>query len=247
MNMRELDGGPAREYRLVVTGHRRVVVDMLPAYDGPGFEKLVQFGAQELKQVQARIPAGWQLVVLTGMALGWDQALALAASRLGIVFDAYIPFDGFDTRWPVQSRERYRSIVAAARQKVVVCEGEYEPWKLQKRNEAMVNAGDSVLALWDGTDGGTRNCVLYAGARDLEVRNAWMRWERWPGVKARVTISWRLLGRFYRGPASLQMIGVAASGKFIAVALPAEPAGVRLLIGGEVMHVWRDPLTGKWP
>lgn len=41
-------------------------------------------------------------------------------------------------------------------------EGEYYPAKMQKRNEYMVDNSDIVIAVWDGTKGGTYNCVNYA-------------------------------------------------------------------------------------
>ena len=36
---------------------------------------------------------------------------------------------------------------------------------MQTRNEHMVNNSDTVLAIWDGTSGGTANCVRYAKKR----------------------------------------------------------------------------------
>ncbi|PAD70641.1 hypothetical protein CHH83_02225 [Bacillus sp. 7586-K] len=33
---------------------------------------------------------------------------------------------------------------------------------MQKRNEWMVDNSDYVIAVWDGTKGGTGNCVKYA-------------------------------------------------------------------------------------
>lgn len=44
----------------------------------------------------------------------------------------------------------------------MVSDEEYKPWLMQKRNEFMVDRVDTVLAVWDGSDGGTGNCVKYA-------------------------------------------------------------------------------------
>ncbi len=33
---------------------------------------------------------------------------------------------------------------------------------MQKRNEWMVDNCDMLVAVWDGTDGGTYNCIDYA-------------------------------------------------------------------------------------
>jgi len=38
----------------------------------------------------------------------------------------------------------------------------YTPAKMQKRNEAMVNDCNILIAVWNGTKGGTYNCIEYA-------------------------------------------------------------------------------------
>lgn len=40
--------------------------------------------------------------------------------------------------------------------------GDYHPAKMQIRNRYMVNNSDIVIAVWNGTKGGTANCVNYA-------------------------------------------------------------------------------------
>jgi uncharacterized phage-like protein YoqJ len=40
--------------------------------------------------------------------------------------------------------------------------GDYAPWKMMLRNKYMVNNCDVLLALWNGTPGGTQKCVAYA-------------------------------------------------------------------------------------
>lgn len=116
--------------------------------------------------------------VISGMALGWDTALALAALDLGIPLLAAVPFAGQERKWPVPSQEIYRAIIARA-EVVVVCEGGYAPWKLQKRNEWMVDNADALIALWDGSSGGTANCVAYAAPRGIRMVNVWSTWERY--------------------------------------------------------------------
>ena len=39
---------------------------------------------------------------------------------------------------------------------------EYKPWLMQARNKIIVNHCDTLIALWDGTKGGTYNCIDYA-------------------------------------------------------------------------------------
>jgi uncharacterized phage-like protein YoqJ len=45
----------------------------------------------------------------------------------------------------------------------------YYPAKMQKRNEYMVDSSDIVIAVWDGTKGGTHNCVKYAEKQDKKI------------------------------------------------------------------------------
>lgn len=112
-------------------------------------------------------------VVISSMALGWDQAVASAAIKLGLSVHAYVPFNGQADQWPSAAVARYTTLLAKCAEVRIVSPGEYEPWKMQKRNEAMVDACDTVLALWNGEPGGTGNCVRYAGKVGKPVENLW--------------------------------------------------------------------------
>lgn len=45
----------------------------------------------------------------------------------------------------------------------------YTPLKMQKRNEYMVDYSHVVIACWDGTSGGTGNCVRYVREQNKEL------------------------------------------------------------------------------
>lgn len=100
--------------------------------------------------------------VISGMALGVDMWAAHVAYKLDIPFVAAIPFEGQEKAWPVVSQKAYHLLLNKAVEKVIVCEGDYAPAKMQTRNEYMVNECDVLIAVWDGTPGGTANCVKYA-------------------------------------------------------------------------------------
>jgi uncharacterized phage-like protein YoqJ len=101
--------------------------------------------------------------VISGMALGVDQWAAKAAHLLSIPFIAAIPFEGQELAWPAQSQEVYRELIELADEVVTVCDGGYAAWKMQKRNEFLVDHCDVLLAVWNGDfSGGTANCVRYA-------------------------------------------------------------------------------------
>lgn len=100
--------------------------------------------------------------VISGMALGVDQWWAEVALESGVPVYAAVPFVGQESRWPDSSKEHYRVLMQAATRVKVVCEGGYSAAKMQKRNEWMVDHADVILAIWDGSKGGTGNCVAYA-------------------------------------------------------------------------------------
>jgi uncharacterized phage-like protein YoqJ len=100
--------------------------------------------------------------VISGMALGVDQDLAQVSIELAIPFLAALPFIGQESRWPKSSQDYYEWLLERADDVVVVSSGGYAPYKMQIRNEWMVDHCDILLAVWDGSDGGTSNCVRYA-------------------------------------------------------------------------------------
>jgi uncharacterized phage-like protein YoqJ len=114
--------------------------------------------------------------IISGMALGWDTAWAAAAYVLGVPFTAAIPFEGQESRWPADLQQRYREILAKATEVVVVSHGGYSSTAMEMRNRWMVDRADLIAALWDGSSGGTGNCIRYAKKRKVEIDNLWNRW-----------------------------------------------------------------------
>lgn len=106
-----------------------------------------------------------------GGALGWDTLAARACLLAGIRYHVFVPFDGQELKWPLAARERYHIMLEYAASVRVVSPGPYAAWKMQKRNEAMVNHSLEVWALWDGSDGGTANCIKYAKSVGIPVVN----------------------------------------------------------------------------
>lgn len=140
---------------LAVTGHRPNKLGN--EYDGIGpYSDFLRAKFVEIIQEKSATKA------ISGMALGVDMLWAEVALSLGIPMHAYVPFEGQESVWPKKSQQRYSRILEKAAQKTTVCEGGYAGWKMQVRNEAMVNAADLLVAVWDGSDGGTANCVNYA-------------------------------------------------------------------------------------
>lgn len=106
---------------------------------------------------------------ISGMALGIDQWAASICVKLGIPFIAAIPFLGQENVWPEESKRIYRILLKKAESQHVVSEGSYTAAKLQIRNEWMVDNCDKLIAVWDGTQGGTGNCYKYAESINRDI------------------------------------------------------------------------------
>lgn len=106
---------------------------------------------------------------LSGMALGADQYFANICIGLSIPFVAIVPFEGQENAWPEQSQKTYQALLNKATEKVIVCEGSYAPAKMQIRNEYLCDHSDLLIAVWDGTSGGTGNCVEYAKSKGMKI------------------------------------------------------------------------------
>ena len=139
---------------LAFTGHRpdKLGGHKLP---NPTYIKVCQAIDAKLRELKPE-------KVISGMALGTDQWGAYIAYKLGIPFIAVIPFAGQEKNWPPVSQQAYQSLLKLATGQIIASEGGYSPEKMQIRNELMVNLADQVLAVWDGSSGGTANAVAYA-------------------------------------------------------------------------------------
>lgn len=154
---------PSSDKVIAVTGHRP---DKLLGYGRDREHRLGFYARMCLNGVSCK-------KVITGMALGWDMAVAGACVFWHIPFMAVIPFDGQELRWPEESQYTYRQLLRIADETTVVSGGKYSAYKMQLRNQFMVDRCDLLLALWDGSDGGTANCVRYAQEIGKPVHNCW--------------------------------------------------------------------------
>lgn len=152
--------------RLGVTGHRPEKID---GYSDASARLVRQFAVKQLHDLKPK-------EVITGMALGWDTAIAEACCQLGIPFIAAVPFAGQERSWEPKHQTRYHDLLLAAKKVHIVSRGGYEAWKMDKRNRWIVNESTTMLALWDGSRGGTHNCVRYAQAQKMNVIDCWEEW-----------------------------------------------------------------------
>lgn len=106
------------------------------------------------------------VIGISGMALGadtmWAQALVDAQDAgKSVELHAYIPCSNQSSRWPLTSQRRNADLCArASKQRQFATE--YTPQCMQERNEGMIDDCDLLIAIYDGTHGGTHNAVEYA-------------------------------------------------------------------------------------
>jgi uncharacterized phage-like protein YoqJ len=157
------------------TGHRP---DKLGGYTDEVFLGLVSLARSYICDVRTKTDEGKDIRIISGGALGWDQALAEAAWREGVPYTLALPFPGFEDRWPDKSKKYLAGLMFRSQRTHFVCESGYAGWKMQERNKWMVDNSDAVLALWNGSPGGTSNCVKYAEKVKKPVINLWETYER---------------------------------------------------------------------
>lgn len=153
--------------RIGITGHRP---SKLWGYDltSPQYEALRSILRETILQSQCDM-------AYTGMALGVDQIFAEEILQLkqqghNITLCACIPFLGQQCKWPAKAQEHYRVLCSKCDSSVCVCQGNYASWKLQKRNEYIVDRVDKLIAVWNGEpNGGTFNCIKYALENNVET------------------------------------------------------------------------------
>lgn len=159
---------------LAGTGHRPPRLGL--GYDSDSNRLLWKFACEQLEGLAPT-------TVVSGMAQGWDAALAHAAVSLGIPFIAAIPFEGQESKWPEDARKRYSLLLNRAKEVQIVCPGPYANWKFYERDKRMVDLAGMVLALLDSRPekSGTRATVDYAFVKGVRTVNCWDDWIAYRG------------------------------------------------------------------
>jgi len=149
------------DYHIAFTGHRP---NKIGGYDATNPLRVAIKNAikEALERAIAKYGESHRIVVISGGALGVDQDAASVAHRLGLPFIVAVPCQGQDSKWPENSKKRYQTMLKHALDVVIVHDGPYNDTCMQKRNEWMVDHCNALVAVWDGTGGGTANCVTYA-------------------------------------------------------------------------------------
>lgn len=159
-----------------VTGHRPA---KLGGYSPTAQSRLIAFANHLVREI---VPARFEVSqYITGMALGWDMAIAEACVANNIPFIAAVPCEGQSNIWPAASQAQWTRLINHAA-RVEILAPAYSPTCMNDRNRWMVDHSDRVVALWNGTPGGTANCVNYAISINRPYNNAWPSWQRFSSL-----------------------------------------------------------------
>ena len=151
-----------RTHRCCFTGHRPEKLTMPEAEVNAALET----------QIRAAIGHGFQTFI-SGMSRGvdiWAAEIVLRLRREGqkIRLVCAVPYPGFETRWSAEWQERYHRILNEADRIEYICP-KYSPNCFQARNEWMVNHAARMIAVYNGSSGGTRNTLKYAESQGLSI------------------------------------------------------------------------------
>lgn len=151
-----------RKHRCCFTGHRPEKL---------GFSEW-QIKAALEKEIRAAASVGYT-VFISGMARGVDLwaaelVLDLRERGEGVRLVCALPYPGFESRWEQGWREKYEDILKWADFVKIICP-QYDKSCFQRRNQWMVDHSSRLIAVYNGTRGGTRNTLEYAEACGLSV------------------------------------------------------------------------------
>lgn len=140
------------------TGHRKLPSEML-VYQN--LTNTLQTAVEKYDDLQG----------IAGGALGVDTIAAEVMADLAIPYKLYLPCHNQDRFWSEQQKERYQLTLLMAQEVRYIYEGDYPgAWVMFRRNEAMVDDCDFLIAVYDGSKtGGTAQCVGYAEMRNKTI------------------------------------------------------------------------------
>ncbi len=110
---------------------------------------------------------------ICGMAHGCDMYFAEAILQLkknhpDVTLEAAIPFLGQADKWGEKMKNRYLSILKLCDKRTLV-QREYTRDCMMRRNRYMVDNSSVLVAVYNGSAGGTRNTIFYAMREGVEL------------------------------------------------------------------------------
>ena len=110
---------------------------------------------------------------ISGMARGvdiWAAEIVLERKKINprVRLICALPHPNFEKRWSFAWQKRYKEVIAQA-DLVKVISLTFSMVSYQRRNEWMVDHSAKVIAIYNGTVGGTKNTIDYAERHGVRV------------------------------------------------------------------------------
>lgn len=158
-----------REKTCCFTGHRP---GKLPWRYDEGDPRCLVLKARIAGAAEAAYEGGFRHFIC-GMALGCDlyfceAVLALRGRCPGVTVEAAVPCPTQADAWPPDQRVRYRALLDACDCKTLISQ-RYTSACMLQRDRYMVDRAALLIAVFDGTAGGTRYTLQYAMERGLAI------------------------------------------------------------------------------
>ena len=158
-----------RDNTCCFSGHRP---EKLPWHSDELDPRCVKLKEKLYDVVQALYLSGIRHFIC-GMARGCDFYFAETVLRLrsdyeGITLEAAIPCEEQSKNWSESDRSRYYHLVSECDFETLL-QREYTEDCMLRRNKYMVDRSSVLIAVFDGTLGGTLHTVNYASKKELEI------------------------------------------------------------------------------
>ena len=159
--------------KIAVTGHRPD--KLFGGYDHEKNFIIKEEMIKYLEYVLSTLDENEELICYSGMAIGIDQLFADAVLTVrneheNVRLICALPFENQYVRWSQDAQAMFHAITEHADETVNVSgEQNYKPYFMQLRNQYMVDNCDVLLAYFNGSEGGTKNCYNYAKEKNKQV------------------------------------------------------------------------------
>ena len=158
-------------YTCCFTGHRP---DKFAFALNKSSEQLNALRTSLEHEITDAIQAGFYRFI-SGGGLGIDLlaaelVLGLKSAYPQIVLLLYLPCKNHYSLWSAYDKQTFWRIRDNADEVSYITQGEYSEGCMQKRNIAMVDDSSRIIAVFNGTSGGTKNTVEYAKKTFIDIR-----------------------------------------------------------------------------
>ncbi|MGE4354543.1 MAG: SLOG family protein [Oscillospiraceae bacterium] len=158
-----------KELKCAFTGHRENKLGLNWHENSPEYELL----RQQLYDAVQNVYLSGIHHFICGMAHGCDlyfaeAVLSLKSNHPDVVLEAAIPYAGQANGWNTTQRRKYDAVLARCDLRTVL-QQTYTRDCMMRRNKYMVDSASVLIAVYNGSPGGTRNTLLYAMRQGLEI------------------------------------------------------------------------------